>query len=68
MRGEHVVTGAIVANAAVFAWGLLDHTHAEMADHVEHAITALFFAELVIKVGRQRLAYFRQPWQVSTRR
>jgi hypothetical protein len=60
---EHAVTGLIVANGAVFAWGLLDHAHAEAADQVEHIITAMFLAELVCKVARQRLAYFHQPWQ-----
>lgn len=61
---EHAVTGLIMANGAVFAWGLLDHAHAEAADQVEHIVTALFMAELVWKVARQGLAYFRQPWQV----
>jgi voltage-gated sodium channel len=60
---EHAVTGLIVANGAVFAWGLLDHAHTEAADQVEHIITALFMAELVCKVARQGLAYFRLPWQ-----
>lgn len=63
MKLERVVTGAIVANAAVFAWGLVDHAHAETADHIEHAILALFVVELAIKVAAQRLAYVKQPWQ-----
>ena len=60
---EHAVTGLIMANASVFAWGLIDSAHAEAADQVDHVITALFAAELVCKLARQRLAYFRQGWQ-----
>jgi voltage-gated sodium channel len=60
---EHAVTGLIIANASAFAWGLLDPAHVEAADQVEHVITALFMAEMVFKLARQRLAYFRKPWQ-----
>lgn len=60
---EGVVTGAIVANTAVLVWGLVDHAHAEVAERLEHIIIVAFAVELACKLARQRLAYFRQPWQ-----
>lgn len=61
---ERMVTGAIVANAAVFVWGLADHRHAEQADLVEHLIVAVFIAEMAIKIWTQRLSWFRRPWNI----
>lgn len=60
---EHAVTGLIVANGVVFAWGLLDHAHTGIADQVEHVIILAFAVELACKLARQRVAYFRQRWQ-----
>ncbi|MBV9090790.1 MAG: hypothetical protein JO044_12945, partial [Mycobacteriaceae bacterium] len=47
---EHAVTGAILVNAAVFGWGLLDHAHRELAEHVETAILVVFAVELVCRL------------------
>jgi hypothetical protein len=58
---EKVTTAAIIANGAVFAWGMVDPGHGEIADQIEHAITALF----VIEIGWRwrssgyRLGYFK---------
>jgi voltage-gated sodium channel len=61
-RLEKVVTGAIVANAGVFVWGLVDDTGA--SEMVEHCILALFVMEMAVKMYGQRWGYFTKPWQV----
>jgi voltage-gated sodium channel len=62
IRLEPAVTGAIILNGIAFGWGLIDPVHAEIADQIEHGITALFVAEMAIKLHSQRLAYFRHGW------
>lgn len=64
---EGVVTGAIVANTAVLVWSVVDHMHTELVDHVEHAITFVFVAELVIRLaetGWNPGRFCRKPWNV----
>jgi hypothetical protein len=58
---ERVSTAAIIANGCVFAWGMADHVHAEIADAAEHIITGFFLFELGWRwrAARWRLDYLR---------
>ncbi|WP_048470570.1 ion transporter [Mycolicibacterium chlorophenolicum] len=58
------MTAAIVANAGVFVWGLIDHHHERLAETIEHGILALFIVELVVTMAVQRAAFWRNPWHV----
>jgi voltage-gated sodium channel len=61
-RFERAVTGAIVANSAVMALALLDEEHAELLERVDVACLWFFAGELLFRVYRARLGFFRSPW------
>jgi hypothetical protein len=64
---DGVVNTAIVANAGVFVWGLADPSHADWADSIEHALLAIFVAEMVLKLRAANWsakAFLRNRWHV----
>jgi voltage-gated sodium channel len=52
----------ILANSAVMMAGLLDESHAELLERVDVACLWFFAAELLVRVYRARLGFFRSPW------
>jgi hypothetical protein len=64
IRLEQAVTCAIVANTAVFVWGLVDHQHTEQTEMAEQILLAAFTCEMSWKIWTQRTGYFTRPWQV----
>jgi hypothetical protein len=56
---KRVVTGAILLNAAVFVWDLLDGGHHELAEQVESVILWFFLLELLWRLRRHGWAFLR---------
>lgn len=55
---QHCITAAVVLNAAVTAWGMLDPGHMELTEHVETGLLVLFGGELVLRARSD----WRSPW------
>jgi hypothetical protein len=58
---EHAVTAVIVANSAVMLWGLIDHSHEELLENIDLAFLSFFTGELLIRLWKARLGFFRSP-------
>jgi Ion transport protein len=64
-RFERAVTLMIIANSVVMLWGLLDHSREELLETVDLAFLSFFGAELMVRLAKTRLRFFRSPWRCA---
>ena len=59
MKLERAVGAVIVINTAALLWGLFDHTHRDVAEHLESACLMFFTVELLVRLRRHNW----HPWR-----
>jgi Ion transport protein len=64
-RFEHAVTAVILANSAVMLWSLIDHSREELLENVDLAFLSFFGTELLVRLAKARLGFFRSPWRCA---
>lgn len=62
---ERAVTIVIIVNSALLVWGLLDHGHEELAEHLETGCLVFFIGELLVRLRRagwNTVRFVTRPW------